>query len=381
VQEGYSGVVLKVNNVEKRIGKPDGNGWYCYTISEFTNAAAIEISAVARQLNVALSYTGQVTPFGISAGTKQVSYGGKYPLAFYVEEGYRPVLRVNNVEQTLGAPIVGLYRDTVYNITTATSIHISASILKFDVTLSCAAEVKPASGTSAGTKQVSYGGSYLLAFRMTEGYLPVLMVNGVEKPLGSPDATGLYRDTVRNITAATTISISAALRSVNVTLSYDVSTVAPTEGTSAGVTQVGYSKSFPFAFEVADGYLPVLKVNGVERPVGNPDANGIYRDTVRNVKAETTVEISTIAKPNNDSKGNSTGVEEYAADAPRFYPNPASDVLTFENTDKVSIYTVTGTLVGVYTTSTVSIAHLPAGVYVVKMQKDNYIKTEKLVKN
>jgi hypothetical protein len=216
---------------------------------------------------------------------------------------------------------------------------------------------------------------------MAEGYLPVLMVNDVEKPLGSPDATGLYRDTVHGITAATTVSISAALRLVNIALSCDVNTVALVEGTSVGVALVGYGKSFPFAFEVSDNYLPVLKVNGVERPVGNPDDNGIYRDTVRNVKAETTVKITTIAKPNNGDNGNSTDVEEYAADAMRFYPNPASDVLTFENTDKVSIYTVTGTLVGIYTTSTVSIAHLPAGVYVVKMQKGTYTKSARLVKS
>jgi hypothetical protein len=75
-----------------------------------------------------------------------------------------------------------------------------------------------------------------------------------------------------------------------------------------------------------------------------------------------------------------TGVSSVAKGMPRFYPNPVSHVLTFVNTDKVSIYAATGALIGVYTTATVSVAHLPAGVYMVTMQRGSYTKTAKLIK-
>ncbi len=73
-------------------------------------------------------------------------------------------------------------------------------------------------------------------------------------------------------------------------------------------------------------------------------------------------------------------VLEGNTDLPKFYPNPAISVVTFENTDIAWIYNLQGQMVMVVKGQTANIASLPAGTYVVKAERNNVTRSYKLIK-
>ncbi len=68
------------------------------------------------------------------------------------------------------------------------------------------------------------------------------------------------------------------------------------------------------------------------------------------------------------------------AELPKFYPNPANSLVTFENTDTAWIYNLQGQLVMLVKGRTANIASLPAGTYVVKAERNNVTRSYKLIK-
>ncbi len=65
----------------------------------------------------------------------------------------------------------------------------------------------------------------------------------------------------------------------------------------------------------------------------------------------------------------------------RFYPNPAKSTIYFENTEKVMIYTINGSLVySGNANGPVNVSTFEKGVYVVKMQSGNVIRNQKMIK-
>ncbi|MDR2041744.1 MAG: GEVED domain-containing protein [Tannerella sp.] len=74
------------------------------------------------------------------------------------------------------------------------------------------------------------------------------------------------------------------------------------------------------------------------------------------------------------------GLEDVQTEAPAFHPNPVTGNVTFQNVEKVRIYTLTGALVGVYTDATVNLSHLERGTYIVKMERGGVTKADYLVK-
>jgi hypothetical protein len=310
-----------------------------------------------------------------------VSSGDNFTFSFTVATGYNPAVTVNGASVTLGTPDnTGLYSHTVTSITAATAISIAAipagSSDGISVILTKGDNVTLGESVQ-DVSTVASGGSFTFSFTVPTGYQPTLTVNNEPVTLGAPDNTGLYSHTITNITAATTINITAQQRLVEVTVERELGKIILGSSLTAGVKKIAYGSNFAFSFTVVEeGYLPVLKVNDVEVTLGAQDANGYYSHTVTNITVATTISIAT-----KSSGEGPTGVGTLAADAPRFYPNPADNVVTFVNTEKVSIYAVSGTLLGVYTEATISIAHLPAGIYVVKMQRGSYTRTVRLVKN
>jgi endo-beta-N-acetylglucosaminidase D len=268
----------------------------------------------------------------------------------------------------------GVYTVTTGAITADTVITITTSLRRFAVSVTAGSHV--ALQTSAHDT-LEWGSSCEVRFTLSKGYDPVVTINGLSQPAPAAGSGGVYTVAVSNVTSAVTVDVSAAIQQLDVTLSRD-GNVALQLGAGVGRKKVNYGGSYPFAFKVIAGYLPVVKVNGKERPVGAPDSTGLYCDTLHSITVSTTVEITT--KPKSGNGETPTGVPSVAKGMPRFYPNPVSHVLTFVNTDKVSIYAVTGALIGVYTTATVNVAHLPAGVYMVTMQRGSYTKTAKLIK-
>ncbi|MDR3366041.1 MAG: GEVED domain-containing protein [Prevotellaceae bacterium] len=310
--------------------------------------------------------------------------GSAFTLTFKVGNGYEvPKVMIGSTPYQLGAAGAGgVYAVTTGAITTDTSITITTSLKRLAVSVAAGSHVTLQTSAS---DTVLWGDSCEVRFTLAAGYNPVVTVGGAALPAPVAGSSGVYTVTLRNITAAVSVSLSAVIRQLDVTLSRDNNVVLQL-GTSVGAKKVSYGGSYPFAFKVAEGYLPVLKVNGVEVSISAPDSTGLYRDTLRNITATTTISITSTLKPGNgngNGEGNGqnpTGVSSVAADMPRFFPNPVNDMLTFVNTDRVSIHTVSGTLIGVYTRSTVSVAHLPAGVYMVKMQRGSTTKTAKLIK-
>ncbi len=79
-----------------------------------------------------------------------------------------------------------------------------------------------------------------------------------------------------------------------------------------------------------------------------------------------------------------TGMDKYiyTPGASRFYPNPAKDIIYFDNTDKVMVYSVNGSLVHVQDggVTTMNVANLSKGVYIVKMVSGSVIRNQKLIK-
>jgi endo-beta-N-acetylglucosaminidase D len=292
--DGYEPVV-EVNSTRVDPGTPN-DGLYSYTVTNITAATTISVTAKQREadkVNVNLSKGDNVTlGAGVTEGLAEVTSGGDFVFSFTVATGYEPVLKVSNVEVTLGAPDnTGLYSHTVTNITAATTISITAKLRQFDVTLTTTSNVTLGSGTTAGTKQVNYGGDFAFSFTVPTGHNPVLTVNGAPVTLGAPDANGYYSHTVTNITAATAISIAAQLQRFDVTLT-TTSNVTLGSGTTAGTKQVNYGGDFAFSFTVPTGYNPVLTVNGAPVTLGAPDANGYYSHTVTNITAATAISIA-----------------------------------------------------------------------------------------
>jgi endo-beta-N-acetylglucosaminidase D len=359
-------------------------GVYAVSIASVTEDLSISIAASQpRTVTVTKSDAiAIVTASGseIQPQRYEVADGSAFTLTFRVDgEGYDvPVVATGSAAYPLAPAAGGVYTVTIGVVDADTGVSISVALRQLAVSVAAGDHVAlqtPAAGT------VAYGDSCVVRFTLDAGYNPVVAIGGAEQPAPTADAEGVYTVTVSNVTAAVSVSVSAAIQQLDVTLTRDESNISLRTGTTAGTKKVSYGDSFAFSFEVITaGYLPVLKVNSVEVDLNAPDADGVYRDTVYNITAATTIDIS--AKLEDDGGGNgSTGVEALAADAPRFFPNPASDALTFVNTEKVSIYTVSGTLMGVYTEASISIAHLPAGIYVVKMQRGSYTRTAQLVKN
>lgn len=78
--------------------------------------------------------------------------------------------------------------------------------------------------------------------------------------------------------------------------------------------------------------------------------------------------------------GDPDNVSTVETNAPTFYPNPVVDNVIFKNTNKVSVYSVSGVLMGTYTESTANLSHLERGTYIVKMENEGVTKTSKLYK-
>lgn len=83
----------------------------------------------------------------------------------------------------------------------------------------------------------------------------------------------------------------------------------------------------------------------------------------------------------NGGVGTTIGKEELL-EVSKFYPNPSQGVLYFEATDNVMVYNIAGSLVasqkgGVHR---LDLSDLPKGIYLVKMEKNNVIRTQKLIK-
>ncbi|MDR1342844.1 MAG: GEVED domain-containing protein [Prevotellaceae bacterium] len=361
-----------------------GADTYTVSIASVTEDLAVSIAARPSH-TVTVSKPGAVDVVSASAPEKET---GKYEVADGIafafgiklnSAGYdAPKVAIGSTPYPLApANAQGVYAITTGAISSDIAITITVALQRFAVSVAAGAHVAlqtPASDT------VTWGANDTIRFTLDEGYNPVVKVGGVEQAAPTPNADGAYVIAVSNVTAPVSVDIQAAIQQLNVTLTREQGRVALGEGTAAGTKTVAYGSSYPFSFQMATGYLPVLKVNGVEVAAGTKDASGLYRDTVHNITVATTIDIT--SKPDDGNGGEDpTGVSAVAADAPNFYPNPVNDVITFVNTDKASIYTVSGAPVGVYTEASVSIAHLPAGVYMVKMQRGSYTRTVRLVKN
>lgn len=83
-----------------------------------------------------------------------------------------------------------------------------------------------------------------------------------------------------------------------------------------------------------------------------------------------------------DSTDDVSSNEELNSALLSFYPNPATESIQVSDADEVKIYSVSGTLVASQSgrVSSMNIAHLPEGIYMVKMKKESAYRTLKLVK-
>ena len=84
-----------------------------------------------------------------------------------------------------------------------------------------------------------------------------------------------------------------------------------------------------------------------------------------------------------DATEDASSVNEMLRNNLNFYPNPATDEIFCNYADEVTIFTLSGSVVARQTemVSKMNVAHLPQGIYVVRMQKDGIVNNLKLVKN
>jgi endo-beta-N-acetylglucosaminidase D len=368
---------VKINGAPVSYSHNTGTGVCTVSLPSVTEDLSIAITAAAPH-TVTVAKPEAVEVISASAPTTaqpqqyKVASGNAFALTFRIDgEGYDvPKVTINGAPYVLTPAVGGVYTVAIAAVSADMSIAITPVLRRLVVSVTAGSHVAL---QTAARDTVEWGKSSEVRFTLEAGYNPVVTINNVNQPAPTAGAGGAYTVAIPNVTTATSVSVSAALQQLDVTLSRGANIVLGS-GTTEGAKKVGYGGYFAFSFRVVEGYQPVLKVNNVEVALGAPSAAGLYRDTVYNITAATTINIS--VKLDDDP----TGVEPLAADAPRFFPNPASDVVTFENTEKVSIYTVSGTLVGVYTEATISIAHLPAGIYVLKMQRGGYTRAAQLVK-
>ncbi|MCL3782005.1 T9SS type A sorting domain-containing protein [Prolixibacteraceae bacterium JC049] len=114
--------------------------------------------------------------------------------------------------------------------------------------------------------------------------------------------------------------------------------------------------------------------------------SGIYKGTlaIENTEVASTGDTydSFVLKMQNASDFPTSTTEEVNnAQKPLFFPNPAKSQIQVKNADKISIYSIAGTLV--YTSnqpSTVDVSQLKAGMYLVNLHKGNDVTSVKLIK-
>lgn len=80
----------------------------------------------------------------------------------------------------------------------------------------------------------------------------------------------------------------------------------------------------------------------------------------------------------------STGIASITSQESLFYPTLASNVIYVANTENITIYSLSGTLMLskiINGENSIDISDLPNGIYLVKLEKDNSTRTQKLIKN
>jgi len=78
-----------------------------------------------------------------------------------------------------------------------------------------------------------------------------------------------------------------------------------------------------------------------------------------------------------------SGIEESMNQTLTLYPNPASSTLTIESNSKINrviIYNTIGEVILTETSSTFSVTELENGVYILRIEGDDFVGTKRFIK-
>jgi hypothetical protein len=252
-----------------------------------SEATAISITVSTKRFGITITSDGNVTA---SKATDEVTYGSEFTFTFTLNQHYaNPQVTINGDVYPLAAPVEGVYTVTT-TITAITAINLSASLETFEVAVS-AVHATVTSPGGASMYVVAYGGTFTLTFTVDEFCRnPQVSINGEPYTLASP-VNDVYTVT-STITAAMSISITASPEEYDLTLTAGshITLVSPA---AAGAVTVAYGEAFSVSFRVDAGYTPMLKADGAEVQIGEPNAEGVYTVTaIPSVSGEHLVTIT-----------------------------------------------------------------------------------------
>lgn len=152
-----------------------------------------------------------------------------------------------------------------------------------------------------------------------------------------------------------------------------------------------------FSFTAASNQISSASLNSFSGTSSGNSSWKLYKGTnLSNWK--TSANLSSVVLNNNDWFGLSFGsrrpfipteanvnlsVKDIAKESFRIYPNPASDFIMIDTTnkiEKVALYSVTGQQVLTAVNNKINIQNLPSGVYVVEIQTDKSVISKKIIK-
>ncbi len=322
-------------------------------------AGSYTFSNVTANHTIAVSYERILYTIAASAGTGgtispngniTVLHGDNQSFTFTPDAHYK-VFRVFVDGQWVAGEVPSY---TLTNITANHTIHVDFTIIKHAIV----ASVSGGNGTISpeGNVMVNEGGTAIFNITPNANYkVKEVLVDGV-----GVGAVSTYL--FSNVTGDHTIAASFERRQYSITASCNTGgSITPTGNT---VVNAGDDKIYVIAPNAGYKIKDVL-VDGV-------GVGAVTAYTFANVQTNHSIEAQF---------EKIVGLGEAATAALKVYPNPTTGELKIENgkwkVDKVEIFTLTGQRVFKTTETEFSIAHLPAGMYILKVDGKtvNVVKT------
>jgi predicted outer membrane repeat protein len=228
----------------------------CNVIFTPVPTVPVTVSVGSNINNVAVA-----TPADASVGTVEVPLNAYITITYEVEADYAPVVMVNGQSVGVGDFLNGTYTLTVPNITATTAIAITAELAQHEVTVNATNGITVTSPTLDGSNKFTSSSTAVVLFALADGYEnPTYTVGGGVPQTPTLVSGSNYSITLSGISAATTVSISAA--PVNYTYTVTATNATVTSSYNATYTVEDAAPEITFTVD-NDCHTPYVSVNGV----------------------------------------------------------------------------------------------------------------------
>jgi hypothetical protein len=276
VDSGYTAPEVTVGSSAYTLGAPDAAGAYSVRIDAVTQDTAIGITVTRKRYSVQVNTNGvaQVTE-PVASPPYMVWHDSTFTLKFTLNAGYEnlQVSVGSAAPYAPGSDTSGAYTVAIGSVKGDSTINIAASLKRFSVGVASGSSVVVGSSLP---QDVAYGDTLTFTFTLSAHYVnPQVTLNGAGYAL-APPADGVYTVTVPSVTSSVSISVSATLESLDVTVTADHVTVTSHSQANASSYTVLYGSEDTLTFTVDEFYVnPQVTVNGESYTLAAP-VNDVY---------------------------------------------------------------------------------------------------------